>query len=248
MRRSILIILAVILVIIIGGLGLMFYFMGQPMYQPGKLSETNITIAEQEPESDFWQMEEGIQLYHFSNGKGEPLLLIHGGPGMPYKDTLPGFNRLADQFTIHYYDQRGAGRSTKPFDRFESGNFYENMVKLEAKLGIGAQLKDIERIRNILGEEQLTLVGHSFGGYLASLYAAEFPDHVKKLVLISPAEILKFHQKAEACTRSLSGNCLKKRKQNTKLIWKNSLILEVYLKNQRKSLPIYKLSLGSFLK
>jgi len=48
----------------------------------------------------------------------------------------------------------------------------------------------IERIRRVLGEEQLTLVGHSFGALLASLYAAEFPERVKALVLVAPADVL----------------------------------------------------------
>jgi proline iminopeptidase len=49
---------------------------------------------------------------------------------------------------------------------------------------------DIERIRRILGVEKITLIGHSFGGFIAALYAAEFPERVGKLVLISPAEML----------------------------------------------------------
>ena len=39
----------------------------------------------------------------------------------------------------------------------------------------------IERIRRILGRDRLTLVGHSFGAFLAAMYAAEFPDRVEAL-------------------------------------------------------------------
>ncbi len=56
------------------------------------------------------------------------------------------------------------------------------MQTLEQTLGISAQVADIERIRRILGEEKLIMVGHSFGGFLASLYAAEFPEHVARMV------------------------------------------------------------------
>jgi proline iminopeptidase len=48
----------------------------------------------------------------------------------------------------------------------------------------------IGRIRRILGTDKLVLAGHSFGGLLAALYAAEFPQHVKALILVAPADLL----------------------------------------------------------
>jgi proline iminopeptidase len=51
--------------------------------------------------------------------------------------------------------------------------------------------------RTILGGGKLMLVGHSFGGFLASLYAAEFPQHVKALILIAPADVLVFPQEGK---------------------------------------------------
>jgi proline iminopeptidase len=67
---------------------------------------------------------------------------------------------------------------------------YENMTTLDRTLGLGAQIADIERIRRILGDDKLILIGHSWGGFLASLYAAEFPEHVETLILVSPANTL----------------------------------------------------------
>jgi proline iminopeptidase len=64
------------------------------------------------------------------------------------------------------------------------------MMALDRSLGLGAQIADIERIRRILGDDKLILIGHSWGGFLASLYAAEFPEHVEALILISPANTL----------------------------------------------------------
>ncbi len=44
-------------------------------------------------------------------GRGYPLLLMHGGPGADHWTMLP-FRRLADQFTLIFYDHRCNGRST----------------------------------------------------------------------------------------------------------------------------------------
>ena len=53
------------------------------------------------------------------------------------------------------------------------------------------QVADLERIRRILGDEKLIVVGHSYGALLTALYAAEFPEAVGALILIAPPDLLK---------------------------------------------------------
>jgi proline iminopeptidase len=188
------ILLAAFLVLAASAAG--FWWMTQqPLYQPGMVSAGQNLRAPLAPPAqgdnpDFWQVESDIQLYHFARGEGRNVLIIHGGPGMPFREPMTGLEPLAGEYRFHYYDQRGCGKSTRPIDRFESDNVYENMTRLDQTLGLGAQIADIERIRQILGEEKLILVGHSWGGFLASLYAAEFPQHVEALILVSPANML----------------------------------------------------------
>jgi proline iminopeptidase len=167
----------------------------QPLYQPGMVSagqnlRAPLTPPAQSGDPDFWQVEKDIRLYHFSQGRGRNVLIVHGGPGMPFREPMRGLEPLTGEYRFHYYDQRGCGKSTRPIDRFSSQNTYENMTSLDQTLGLGAQIADIERIRQILGEQKLILIGHSWGGFLASLYAAEFPEHVEALILISPANSL----------------------------------------------------------
>lgn len=183
----------VLIVAAIGG-GL-WYFMSLPLYQPGMVrAEKNLRAPLAPPaqtgDEHFWQVENDIQLYHFAEGAGRNVLVIHGGPGYPYTQAWMGLEPLTDRYQFHYYDQRGCGQSSRPIDTFASQNQYENMTALDQTLGLGAQVADIERIRQILGEDKLILVGHSFGGFLAALYAAEFPERVEALVLIAPAEVL----------------------------------------------------------
>lgn len=166
----------------------------QSLYQSGMVRDgVNLRAPLDPPEQateEFWRVEQDIELFRYSEGKGPNVLVIHGGPGYPGSGPWPGLTELAQDFEFHYYHQRGCGRSTKPIDRLESPNFMQNMKELEQTLGLGAQIADIERIRRILGDEELLIIGHSFGAFLAALYAAEFPEHVSAMVLVSPAAVL----------------------------------------------------------
>ncbi|HUJ69812.1 MAG TPA: alpha/beta hydrolase [Syntrophorhabdales bacterium] len=180
--------------LICAGLGLCLVkeMMSRPLYEFGKVSQSDSLLAPPTQRGGplFWNVEEDTEIYHFQEGIGRNVLIVHGGPGYPYREAWPGLAHLAATHQFVYYDQRGCGRSTRPVDRFSSRNFRTNMLDLDKRLGLGAQIGDIERIRRLLGERQLTIIGHSFGGFLASLYAAEFPDRVKSMVLVAPAETL----------------------------------------------------------
>ena len=196
MKRKILwIVLGAVALLIVSGAAGFWYMSMQPLYKPGMVSaEENLsaplTPPEQPTGSETWWVEPGVELAHFSEGGGRNVLVIHGGPGQPFIQPASGLSLLSDEYRFHYYDQRGCGESTRTIDRFDSPNVYENMQNLDRTLGLGAQIADIERIRQILGEEKLILVGHSWGGFLASLYATEFPERVEALILISPANTL----------------------------------------------------------
>jgi proline iminopeptidase len=190
-RKMFFIIGAVVLALVIVAGGF-WYISTQPLYKPGMVREmgASLTPPNQTAEGEKWLVESNIELAHFAVGEGRNVLIIHGGPGMPFLQPMSGLESLAGEFRFHYYDQRGCGESTRPIDRFESSNMYENMMELDRTLGLGAQIADIERIRQILGDDKLILIGHSWGGFLASLYAAEFPEHVEALILVSPANTL----------------------------------------------------------
>ncbi len=193
--KTILIIVGSIVLLIAILAGGFWYMSTQPLYQPGMVGRGENLSAPLIPPSqpmgsETWLVEPGIELAHFEIGEGRNVLVIHGGPGQPFTQPDSALSLLSDDYRFHYYDQRGCGNSTRPIDRFESPNTYENMGRLEGSLGLGAHIADIERIRQILGDDQLILIGHSWGGFLASLYAAEFPGNVEALILVSPANVL----------------------------------------------------------
>jgi proline iminopeptidase len=193
-RMILLIVLGIILLVVTVAAGF-WYLSTQPLYKPGMVRKEKglsapLAPPAQSPASQTWSIEQGIELAHFAEGEGQDVLVIHGGPGMPFTQPMSGLQPLTGKYRFHYYDQRGCGESTRPIERFESSNVYRNMQILDRTLGLGAQIADIERIRRILGDEKLTLIGHSWGGFLASLYAAEFPENVAAIVLVSPANVL----------------------------------------------------------
>ena len=199
MKKKMIIFIASIAVVCLAAAAVGGYFLYQtftgPMYQPGMVRAEKDLSAPLDPpaqtgESGVWLVEPDIRLHYFASGEGSPVLVLHGGPGYPYLHPWSGLEPLKETFRFYYYDQRGCGESTRPFDAFSSKNSYENMTALNKTLGLGAQVADVERIRRILGVEKLTLVGHSFGGFIAALYAAEFPERVEKLVLVAPADMI----------------------------------------------------------
>lgn len=169
------------------------WMMKQPLYHLGDVSAGKRLTAPLNPpvqdDPSRWKMESGIELAFDAYGNGRPVIVVHGGPGLPYGQRWRGLEPLQKDFRFFFYHQRGCGDSSRPFQSL-TGNYYENMIQLETTLGLGAQIADIERIRQVLGEEKIVLVGHSFGGLIATLYAAEFPDRVESLVLVAPAGVL----------------------------------------------------------
>ncbi|MBI9103193.1 MAG: alpha/beta hydrolase [Spirochaetales bacterium] len=168
---------------------------GSATYTPGEISRNSILDPpKQKTENEgFWQVDDSTTLYHFSQGDpdGTPVLLLHGGPAAPFSKPWPGLSEI-DGYKFHYYHQRGSGESTIPFERFETNNFPQNVKALDDRLGMARLIEDVEKIRRILDTEKIILIGHSFGGFIATLYAIEFPERVQKMILIEPADMLSF--------------------------------------------------------
>src|SRR6059036_886843 len=115
----------------------------------------------------------GVRLYTRRVGHGPPVVVLHGGPGAHHDYLRPQYDHLAEGGrTLLYYDQRGGGRSPVPRD---------------VPVGWREHVVDLEALRGDWGLDQLTLLGYSWGGLLALLYALEHPDRVARLALVSSA-------------------------------------------------------------
>ncbi|MBU4537050.1 MAG: alpha/beta fold hydrolase [Weeksellaceae bacterium] len=119
----------------------------------------------------FTQTSDGTKLFTKVSGTGDLCIYVHGGPGM-WSDSfenLKGKN-LESRLKMVYYDQRGSGRSG---------------ASLTNDYSVNRMVEDIEDIRKKLGAGKVYLMSHSFGGIIATAYAAKYGSHLKGLILVS---------------------------------------------------------------
>jgi proline iminopeptidase len=187
-----------VLLLVVAAAGMwIWHRMTGPLYQPGDVRAGKDVIEPLTPPQAAggrWLVAPDIELYHFEEGTGTPVLVVHGGPGFPPAQPWRAGKLLP--YRVIYYHQRGCGLSSRPIHSFSGSNMYENMRQANRTLGLPAQVGDIERIRRILGVDRLIVIGHSFGAELAALWAAEFPEHVRALVCVAPADLAVLPRKA----------------------------------------------------
>ncbi|MET7281986.1 alpha/beta hydrolase [Kribbella sp. NPDC005582] len=101
-----------------------------------------------------------------------PLLFLHGGPGSGSYDFLSfQGDRLAERLHVIGVDQRGIQQSAS-----DTGPISEHLL-----------IADFEALREALGLESWSILGHSFGGRLALRYAVQHPKTVSKVIFENPA-------------------------------------------------------------
>lgn len=120
--------------------------------------------------------DDSSKTYYKIFGKGEPLLIINGGPGMNSNGFEGMAKILAETQQTIIYDQRGTGKS--------------ELKELNSKtISMKIMADDIESLRKHLKIKKWNILGHSFGGMLASYYATIYPNSINKLVLSSSGGI-----------------------------------------------------------
>ncbi|GGG59730.1 hypothetical protein GCM10010976_33120 [Bizionia arctica] len=106
----------------------------------------------------------------YGNPNDKPLIYLHGGPG--YNSV--GFEVTTAQklsengFYVIVYDRRGEGRSPDKNASFTFNETFEDLNSIYATYYL----------------KSATLIGHSFGGVIATLYAEKYPNKVKSIILV----------------------------------------------------------------
>lgn len=130
-------------------------------------SESNAVM-----QSGYVKVDDG-QLFFQKFGSGDPIVVLHGGPGMGQNYLLPQMLELAKDHELIFYDQRGSGKSLDT----EISPQYINIERFT---------QDLEQLRLGLGLKKFTLIGHSWGCKFAINYSAKHPDTISSLILLNP--------------------------------------------------------------
>jgi proline iminopeptidase len=115
------------------------------------------------------------ELFYERMGSGPPVVIVHGGPGLDHTDLLPQMGKLASTNTLFFFDQRACGKSSAEID--SASMTRENF------------LEDIEGSQRAFHLGKMNLMGHSWGGLLAMVYALRYPDHLDFLIQMNSSPV-----------------------------------------------------------
>jgi len=107
-----------------------------------------------------FESHDGTILHYEVAGKGQPVVLLSGGPGFSPEYLRPIAEKLGAKYAFVLFHQRGTGKSVVP-------KYDAEVLSLKNLVG------DLEALRKELKAEKLTFAGHSFGGILTMMYARE---------------------------------------------------------------------------
>lgn len=113
---------------------------------------------------------QSLYIKTYGNKKEKAIIFIHGGPSgnsTLFESTTA--QKLADLgFYVIIYDRRGEGRSADP----------------QAKFTYAEAFQDLNAIYKKYNLKKATLLAHSFGGLVATLYTEKYPQNVSNLIMV----------------------------------------------------------------
>ena len=137
----------------------------------GVLAAANMFLERRYPPPGQMISVSGHRLHLFCRGKGSPTVVIEPGLGVDWVAWAPVVEDLVTSVEVCVYDRAGYGWSDAgPMPRTAGQSAEELHQLLSSRSG------------------PIVLVGHSFGGYIARVYAARFASTVQGIVLVDPSE------------------------------------------------------------
>lgn len=118
----------------------------------------------------------GIQqeLSIYGEDQSNPVILfVHGGPGSPFGFLNYAWQPyLKENFTIVSYDQRGCGRT----------HYANPDAEVSKELILQDMDEIVDYLRERFSQEQITLLGYSWGTLLGTSYVYEHPEKIENYI------------------------------------------------------------------
>ena len=110
----------------------------------------------------------GVNIYYVVEGQGEPMIMIHGGPGT-HQEWNGYVQYLKDKYQLIRFDLRGNGQSDKPHDpeAYRTTNYTADIIAVLDELNI----------------DKVHCWGYSLGGYLAFCLSRDYPERFLSYII-----------------------------------------------------------------
>ncbi len=118
----------------------------------------------------------GVELYFEDTGPRDApaIIYLHGGPGYNSYSFQDIVGESLSRYRVVYLDQRGCGRS---------GALPVNDLSVYT---VDAMVDDLEAVRDFLGLDRFTPLGHGFGAVIGLEYARRFPQRTAMVIAVNP--------------------------------------------------------------
>lgn len=171
------------------------------------------------------------RIHYFVGGEGPPLLLVHGVASRA-ADAAPLFRALMQHRRVYAPDLLGYGESEKPRD---------------SDYSVATQTEVVRRFMDAVGLREADVIGVSMGGWITLKLAADHPQRVRRLVLVSSAGL---QYPTTLHERSFSAENLDELReslalQTDKAAWLPEFVLRDFLRNSRRRAWVVRRSMRS---
>lgn len=122
-------------------------------------------------------------IHQYINIRGEDIanpvmIFIHGGPGSPMGFAAPYYQQpIEEKFTVINYDQRGCGRTY-----YANNQSTDNLTTEQLERDLDAI---VDYARQRFGQDQVVIMGHSWGTILGSRYVHDHPQKIAAYIGVS---------------------------------------------------------------
>ncbi len=111
---------------------------------------------------------DGVGIAYELRGTGRRVYVCHGGPASDHRYLADDLDSLTKDYEFVFWDYRGSGASD---------------IADHSSYTLDRLADDLDNLRQALGDDTITVLGHSMGGFVTLTYALKYPQHCDHLIL-----------------------------------------------------------------